>query len=168
ARVDEVTAESGHEGRSAAMLAAGRGGPPLGTAALATAVAFVALELSPVPMVRGFGLLLVVGVAVALGCALTAGAAVLTIAIDAGRPDRRRRAVRASIRGAAELAAWVPGRVAAAVAPSGRGAGRPGGAGGGGAAGRRGPRGPRGPAPGRGGGGRGRPAGARAGGGGGA
>ena len=35
------------------------------------------LLLSPVPMVRGFGVLLVVGVAIALLCAMTAGAAAL-------------------------------------------------------------------------------------------
>jgi hypothetical protein len=37
------------------------------------------LLLSPVPMVRGFGLLLVAGVAIALLCALTAGAAALAL-----------------------------------------------------------------------------------------
>ena len=37
------------------------------------ATGFLVLLLSPVPMVQGFGLLLVVGIAVALACALTAG-----------------------------------------------------------------------------------------------
>ena len=40
--------------------------PAIATAALATAVGFLILLLSPVPMVRGFGALLVAGVAVAL------------------------------------------------------------------------------------------------------
>ncbi len=38
------------------------------------------LLLSPVPMVRGFGVLLVVGVAIALLCALSAGAAAMALA----------------------------------------------------------------------------------------
>jgi predicted RND superfamily exporter protein len=45
------------------------------------------LMLSPVPMVRGFGLLLVIGVAIALLCALTAGAA--AIALSSGRSAPR-------------------------------------------------------------------------------
>ncbi|HEX5192548.1 MAG TPA: MMPL family transporter [Solirubrobacteraceae bacterium] len=123
ARVDEVTAEGTREGGAAVALAAARGGPSLATAALATAVAFVALQLSPVPMVRGFGLLLVVGVAVALGCALTAGAAALAAAIGTARRAPPSGLVRASLRGAAELAAWAPRRLVALLAPSVRGAG---------------------------------------------
>jgi predicted RND superfamily exporter protein len=123
ARVDEVASKGQDEGRVAVALAAARGGPPLATAALATAVAFLALELSPVPMVRGFGLLLVAGVAVALGCALTAGAAVLAMAIGGARPAGRPGPVAPSVRGAAELASWAPRRIAALVAPSVRGAG---------------------------------------------
>ena len=42
------------------------------------------LLLSPVPMVRGFGVLLVVGVAIALLCALTAGAAAIALSRPAG------------------------------------------------------------------------------------
>src|SRR5581483_4653593 len=41
--------------------------PTIATAALATAAGFLALLLSPVPMVRGFGELLIVGIAIALG-----------------------------------------------------------------------------------------------------
>ena len=47
------------------------------------------LLLSPVPMVRGFGVLLVVGVAIALLCALTAGAAALSLSPLAGRRAHR-------------------------------------------------------------------------------
>ena len=65
--------------REAVAQATGRAVPAIATAALATAVGFLVLLLSPVPMVRGFGLLLVVGVAVALACALTAGSAALVL-----------------------------------------------------------------------------------------
>ncbi|HXE45098.1 MAG TPA: MMPL family transporter [Conexibacter sp.] len=53
------------------------GAPTIATAALATAAGFLVLLLSPIPMVRGFGLLLVFGIGVAFACALTAGAAAL-------------------------------------------------------------------------------------------
>jgi hydrophobe/amphiphile efflux-3 (HAE3) family protein len=59
--------------------AAARSAPAIATAALATATGFLVLLLSPVPMVRGFGLLLVAGIAVAFLCALTAGSAVLIL-----------------------------------------------------------------------------------------
>jgi hypothetical protein len=59
--------------------AAGAGGPTIVTAGAASAAAMLALLLSPVPMVRGFGLLLVAGVAVALVCALTVGAAAMAL-----------------------------------------------------------------------------------------
>ena len=71
------------EERSAAV-AARRAGPPLCTAALATAAGFLVLWLSPVPMVRQFGGLLVAGVGVALVLALVGGTAAL-VAL-AGRP----------------------------------------------------------------------------------
>jgi uncharacterized protein len=60
--------------------------PTIATAALATAAGFLALLLSPVPMVRGFGELLIVGIAVALGCALSAGSAAM--ALSRRREDR--------------------------------------------------------------------------------
>jgi hydrophobe/amphiphile efflux-3 (HAE3) family protein len=61
-----------------AMAAARAGGPTIATAGLATAVGFLVLLLSPVPMVRNFGTLLVVGIGLALACALTAGFAALS------------------------------------------------------------------------------------------
>jgi hydrophobe/amphiphile efflux-3 (HAE3) family protein len=76
--------------------AAARGAPTIATAAAATAAGFLVLVLSPVPMVRGFGLLLVAGIVLALGCALTLGVAAMAAA---ARP----RAMPASVRGAAEL-----------------------------------------------------------------
>jgi hydrophobe/amphiphile efflux-3 (HAE3) family protein len=74
--------------------------PTIATAALATAAGFLVLQLSPVPMVRGFGLLLVGGILVALLLSLSAGTAAVTVA-------RRRRAegpLARSLRGAADLA----------------------------------------------------------------
>jgi hydrophobe/amphiphile efflux-3 (HAE3) family protein len=56
-----------------AREAAAAGGPTIATACLATAAGFLALQLSPIPMVRGFGWLLILGIAVAFGLALTIG-----------------------------------------------------------------------------------------------
>lgn len=78
ARFDEAQA-SGARGGEAARLAAARAGPVVGTACLATAAGFCVLLLSPVPMVRGFGLMLVGGVAIAFALALTAGFAALSL-----------------------------------------------------------------------------------------
>ena len=78
-----VAAERSGEGPMSASRAvaqaAARSAPAIATAALATATGFLVLLLSPVPMVRGFGLLLVAGIAVAFLCALTAGSAVLIL-----------------------------------------------------------------------------------------
>ena len=66
-------------------------------AALATGTGFLVLLLSPVPMVRGFGLLLVVGIAVAFVCALSAVSAAIVLADRDGgaarRVDPRRREI---------------------------------------------------------------------------
>jgi predicted RND superfamily exporter protein len=77
--------------------AAGRAAPTIATAALATATGFLVLLLSPVPMVQGFGLVLVAGIAVALVCALSAGSAALVLA------ERDLGVVGASLRGASDL-----------------------------------------------------------------
>lgn len=61
----------------AAPAAARVGGPTIASAGAATIVGFLVLLLSPVPMVRGFGVLLVAGVVLAFACVLTAGFAVL-------------------------------------------------------------------------------------------
>ncbi len=84
ARYDEAVA-NGATGIEAARLAASRGGPTIATACLATAAGFLALQLSPTPMVRSFGLLLVVGVAVAFLLALTVGFAALRLRAE-GHP----------------------------------------------------------------------------------
>jgi hydrophobe/amphiphile efflux-3 (HAE3) family protein len=85
-------AEEGSVARAAAV-----GAPTIATAALATAVGFLVLLLSPVPMVRGFGVLLVVGIAIALACALTAGSAALALKPGDGG------VLEASLRGAGEI-----------------------------------------------------------------
>jgi uncharacterized protein len=85
----------------------------LATAALATATGFLVLLLSPVPMVQGFGLLLVVGIGIALLCALTAGPAVLALSQgDGGSAGAALRGARdilgplgASARGARDIVA---------------------------------------------------------------
>jgi uncharacterized protein len=77
ARFDEAYARPGTDARGAAVAAASAGGPTILTAGIATAVGFLVLLLSPVPMVRGFGALLVLGIALALLCAICAGFAAL-------------------------------------------------------------------------------------------
>jgi len=88
--------------------------PAIATAALATGVGFLVLLLSPVPMVRGFGALLVAGVAVALVLALTAGTAVLTLA---ARRRTAEGALARSLRGAGELVDGVRRGGSRALAP---------------------------------------------------
>ena len=105
ARYDEAAARGEDE---PAVAAAAAGGPTILTAGLATAIGFLVLLLSPVPMVRGFGALLVLGIVLALGCALCAGFAALT---------RFRRPAPAQERAREE------GAPAAARAPGGRLAG---------------------------------------------
>jgi uncharacterized protein len=89
--------------------AAARSAPAIATAALATGTGFLVLLLSPVPMVRGFGLLLVAGIAVAFLCALTAGSAVLILG------ERDGGWLGASWRGAGEILGSV-GRAVSGVA----------------------------------------------------
>jgi hydrophobe/amphiphile efflux-3 (HAE3) family protein len=78
ARFDEALA-SGVSGPEAARLAASAGGPVVGAAFIATGAGFLALLVSPVPMVRSFGLLLVVGIGIAFFGALTVGFAALSL-----------------------------------------------------------------------------------------
>ncbi len=109
------------------------GAPTVVTAAAATAAGFLVLVLSPVPMVRGFGLLLVAGIAIALLCALVLGTAALALAEPAQDGARRLprapgpvRALAAGIgsawRGAGDLVRGLPpvGPVGRAAAGAGR------------------------------------------------
>ena len=95
-------AERGERPAAAAVIAAVRGGPVIGTAALATAVGFGALVLSPIPMVREFALALVIGIAAALAISLTAGLAALSM-IDPEAAARTRAPRRGSARTSARL-----------------------------------------------------------------
>ena len=94
ARWDEQRARRRRPGETAdpvadAVAAAAAGGPTIVTAGAATAVGLLVLLLSPVPMVRGFGLLLVLGIVVALASAVLAGFAALVR--FGGSPPRPRR-----------------------------------------------------------------------------
>ena len=76
ARWDEQRSR-GRSPAEAAETAAAAGGPTIAAAALATAAGFVVLLLSPIPMVRDFGAMLVAGVLLAFAVAITAGFALL-------------------------------------------------------------------------------------------
>jgi len=86
ARIDETN--SIQEGAS-------KGGPTIAAACAATIAGFLALQLSPIPMVRGFAWFLIVGVAVAFVLAFTVGPAVQAIlgrvARAQGTPSIQRR-----------------------------------------------------------------------------
>jgi hypothetical protein len=97
--------------------ATGRAAPAIATAALATAIGFLVLLLSPVPMVRGFGLLLVAGIVVAVACTLTAVPAALVLR------ERDGGALGASLRGAAEILGPALRAAAGGVGSALRGAG---------------------------------------------
>ncbi|HEV3001333.1 MAG TPA: MMPL family transporter, partial [Solirubrobacteraceae bacterium] len=115
------TLEPGRDVGRAARRMAVRGAPTVATAAAATIAGFLVLVLSPVPMVRGFGLLLVVGIVLAFLVALTAGTAALVLA------DRRRRAngrLGDAVRGARELLAPATRGAGELLRPASRGAGR--------------------------------------------
>jgi hydrophobe/amphiphile efflux-3 (HAE3) family protein len=125
-RVEEQRA-AGADGQEAVARATRASAPTIATAALATATGFLVLLLSPIPMVRGFGILLVLGIALAFATALTAGSAALALApklrTPIGRVALRTHVPRSQDRGARArrrqdppAAALVPRRVTAAVA----------------------------------------------------
>ncbi|HEX5983218.1 MAG TPA: MMPL family transporter [Solirubrobacterales bacterium] len=64
---------------------ASSGGPTIAAACLATAVGFLALQLSPIPMVREFGWVLILGIAVGFVLALLVGSAALSWRARLGR-----------------------------------------------------------------------------------
>jgi uncharacterized protein len=111
ARFDEAV-EGGATGVDAVRRAASAGGPTIATACLATMAGFLALLLSPIPMVREFGLLLVVGVAIAFLLAWTAGLAALTFR-QAGPAGETRSSHRPPGERLISLATSHPGRVIA-------------------------------------------------------
>ena len=89
ARVGETEPVPGDPAARIARAAA-HGAPTIATAAAASAAAILVLLLSPVPMVQGFSVLLVVGLGFALLCTLTAGAGALALSSSRreARPER--------------------------------------------------------------------------------
>jgi hydrophobe/amphiphile efflux-3 (HAE3) family protein len=132
-RIHEARAGGAHDPIQAIRHAAAEGAPAIATAALASIGGLLVLMLSPVPMVRGFGLLLVVGVALAFLCALTAGSAamVLVMAGEGGASpfggDSRARAEEGSLRARARVTSrWIrqhpSRRLAGSIGPAWQGA----------------------------------------------
>jgi uncharacterized protein len=95
-------------GEEPVSRAARLGAPTLLAAGAASAAAMGAMLLSPVPMVRGFAVLLVVGIALALLCTLLAGSAALTLLPERAGRARRLGPLGAAWRGARELLADNP------------------------------------------------------------
>lgn len=88
ARFDEALA-TGFSRATAARVAAVAAGPTLATACLATAAGFLTLWLSPIPMVRSFGLLLAAGVPISFLLVLTSGLAALGLVGEGRRGTKR-------------------------------------------------------------------------------
>jgi uncharacterized protein len=112
ARVGEELEQGAVAGPELVRRAAAVGAPTIAAAGAASAAAMLVLLLSPVPMVRSFGVLLVVGVAIALLCALTVGAAVISLSPGASRSRAGNRLaggqLAAAWRGARDLVADNP------------------------------------------------------------
>jgi hydrophobe/amphiphile efflux-3 (HAE3) family protein len=87
-------ARAGASPPRAAVEAAAGGGPMIATACLATAAGFLVLLLSPIPMVRGFGLLLVIGVALAFVLAVSTGLATLSLTRSKPLPQEQAAGMR--------------------------------------------------------------------------
>jgi uncharacterized protein len=81
------------EETESAESAGALGGPTIAAAVSATGAGFLALQLSPVPMVREFGWVLILGIAVAFALALTTGLGTLALRragpVSGGRRLRR-------------------------------------------------------------------------------
>ena len=90
-RAGEILAAGAPDMRAAVREAARVGAPTIATACMASAAATLVLVLSPVPMVRGFGVLLAVGIVVAFACALAVSSAALVVA-GSREPGRGRGA----------------------------------------------------------------------------
>jgi hydrophobe/amphiphile efflux-3 (HAE3) family protein len=68
-----------------------QGGPTIAAACLATAAGFLALQLSPIPMVREFGWLLILGIGVGFVFALVVGSAALSLRTQSRQVSDRTR-----------------------------------------------------------------------------
>src|SRR5207253_285313 len=94
-------------------------------AVLATAVGFLVLVLSPIPMVRSFGLLLVLGILLAFALAITSGLATLSMTKPSEPQRRRERESLQRLRAARDRAAervggWGRSALAVSVSAPGR------------------------------------------------
>jgi hypothetical protein len=87
-RMGEVLQRGECSVRDAASAAARAGGPSIAAAAAASGGAMLVLELSPVPTVRDFATLLVIGLAVALLCVVTVGSAATVLLGERGVSGR--------------------------------------------------------------------------------
>jgi uncharacterized protein len=116
ARFNESRAEGAPPGQAVADAAVG-GGPVIGAACIATIAGFAVFTLSPSPLVRSFGLLLVIGVATAFLVAITGGLAALGLSAWRGAaPDAPGRGRPPSGRIAARLRSLGLSAVAVAIA----------------------------------------------------
>ena len=79
-RVSEELEAGAGDARAAIARAAQHGMPTIATACAASAAATLVLLSSPVPMVRGFGALLAIGLGIGLLCVMSAGSAALVLA----------------------------------------------------------------------------------------
>jgi hydrophobe/amphiphile efflux-3 (HAE3) family protein len=117
-RAEEIAAAGVFDRRAAVEEAARVSAPTIATAVAASVAATLALVLSPVPMVRGFGLLLAVGIAIAFACALIVGSAALVLSV----PDERQSAPFSPAPRAGRALAEVLAHAGALLAPAWRGA----------------------------------------------
>ena len=125
-RVGEALAQGVSDTREAVREAARVGAPTIAAAMAASAGATLVLLLSPVPMVRGFGALLAIGVGIAFVCALSAGSAGLALLAGTrrstgrdARPVSALSGVRSRVVGGAMT---LERRLAGALGPAWRGA----------------------------------------------
>lgn len=108
--------EGGEPPGEAIRRVAARGAPTIVTAAAATGAGFLVLGLSPMPMVRGFGILLVIGIILAVGCALTLGVAIQALASGRSAPAPVAAVGRAWREAGEIIAGLAPARRVAALA----------------------------------------------------
>ncbi len=117
-RAGEILAAGVSDRRAAVREAARVSAPTIATAVAASVAATLALMLSPVPMVRGFGLLLAVGITIAFACALVVGSAALVLS----GPDEQQSTPFSPAPRTGSALPEVLARAAALLAPAWRGA----------------------------------------------
>ncbi len=115
ARFNEARSEGEPPGRAVAAAAV-RGGPVIGAACVATVAGFAVFVLSPSPLVRSFGLLLVIGVALAFAVAITGGLAALGLSGWRGRKPGPAAPAQEAAPATVGIAAWLRSIGVSAVA----------------------------------------------------